>query len=73
MWFLKIGESITLRIFANLFQPFTYPEEAGIPIGGKSFSRYVMVQVHYNNPERKAGKIYYFLAVPEFVCMGYIV
>ncbi|XP_064649636.1 dopamine beta-hydroxylase-like [Lineus longissimus] len=38
-------------------RPFTYPEEAGVPIGGKDFSRYVMVQVHYNNPERKAGII----------------
>ncbi|GIX69823.1 dopamine beta-hydroxylase [Caerostris darwini] len=37
--------------------PFTYPEEAGLPIGGPSFSRYVMLEVHYNNPELKAGVI----------------
>lgn len=37
--------------------PFTYPEEAGLPIGGPKFSRYVMLEVHYNNPELKAGLI----------------
>ncbi|KAG8195957.1 hypothetical protein JTE90_028931 [Oedothorax gibbosus] len=37
--------------------PFTYPEEAGLPIGGPSFSRYVMLEVHYNNPELRAGVI----------------
>ncbi|XP_042895000.1 dopamine beta-hydroxylase [Parasteatoda tepidariorum] len=37
--------------------PFTYPEEAGLPIGGPDFSRYVMLEVHYNNPELKEGMI----------------
>ncbi|XP_055929694.1 dopamine beta-hydroxylase-like [Argiope bruennichi] len=37
--------------------PFTYPEEAGLPIGGPEFSRYVMLEVHYNNPELKEGVI----------------
>ena len=31
------------------------PEEAGIPIGGPKFSRYVMLEVHYNNPGLIAG------------------
>lgn len=38
-------------------QPFTYPEEAGLPIGGSKFSRYVMLEVHYNNPELKEGTL----------------
>ncbi|XP_023212266.1 dopamine beta-hydroxylase-like [Centruroides sculpturatus] len=33
--------------------PFAYPEEAGLPIGGANFSRYLMLEVHYNNPELK--------------------
>ncbi|CAH1367674.1 tyramine beta-hydroxylase [Tenebrio molitor] len=35
--------------------PFTYPEEAGLPLGGADFNPYVMLEVHYNNPELKSG------------------
>ena len=31
------------------------PEEAGVPIGGPTRSRYVMLEVHYNNPGLIAG------------------
>ncbi|XP_071450350.1 dopamine beta-hydroxylase [Hetaerina americana] len=31
--------------------PFVYPEETGLPIGGEGFNPYVMLEVHYNNPE----------------------
>ncbi len=34
----------------------TLPEEAGYPIGGEGFSQYVMLEVHYNNPDKLAGK-----------------
>jgi len=34
----------------------SYPAEAGVPVGGPRFSRYVMLEVHYNNPDRIAGK-----------------
>ncbi|XP_046985785.1 dopamine beta-hydroxylase [Schistocerca americana] len=34
--------------------PFTYPEEAGLPIGGPGFNPYVMLEVHYNNPELRS-------------------
>ncbi|CAK1580485.1 unnamed protein product [Parnassius mnemosyne] len=33
--------------------PFAYPEEAGLPIGGPNSNKYVMLEVHYNNPELK--------------------
>ena len=36
---------------------FVYPEQVGLSIGGDSFNRYVMLEVHYNNPELKSGKI----------------
>ncbi|KAJ8681301.1 hypothetical protein QAD02_017088 [Eretmocerus hayati] len=36
---------------------FVYPEEAGLPIGGEDFNSFVMLEVHYNNPELHAGHI----------------
>lgn len=36
--------------------PFTYPEEAGLPLGGPKANKYIMLEVHYNNPEMKNGK-----------------
>ncbi|XP_017887322.1 tyramine beta-hydroxylase [Ceratina calcarata] len=36
---------------------FVYPEEAGLSIGGKDFNPYVMLEVHYNNPELQGGNI----------------
>ncbi|CAH0715379.1 unnamed protein product, partial [Brenthis ino] len=31
--------------------PFTYPDEAGLPLGGPRANKYLMLEVHYNNPE----------------------
>ncbi|XP_030853880.1 dopamine beta-hydroxylase [Strongylocentrotus purpuratus] len=36
-------------------EAFVYPEEAGIAIGGPTTSSYIMIEIHYNNPARKAG------------------
>ncbi|CAB0036772.1 unnamed protein product, partial [Trichogramma brassicae] len=36
---------------------FVYPQEAGLPIGGPGFNRYIMLEVHYNNPELQAGAV----------------
>ncbi|CAH4028352.1 unnamed protein product [Pieris brassicae] len=33
--------------------PFVYPKEAGLPLGGTAANKYVMLEVHYNNPEVK--------------------
>lgn len=35
---------------------FVYPKEAGLPLGGRAANKYVMLEVHYNNPELKNGK-----------------
>ncbi|XP_030765927.1 tyramine beta-hydroxylase [Sitophilus oryzae] len=35
--------------------PFTYPEEAALPLGGVDFNPYVMLEIHYNNPELRSG------------------
>ncbi|CTQ87076.1 Tyramine beta-hydroxylase [Caenorhabditis elegans] len=37
--------------------PIHYPKEAGLPIGGKGKNAYVMVEIHYNNPELHKGVI----------------
>lgn len=36
--------------------PFVYPKEAGLPFGGPAANKYVMLEVHYNNPEMLDGK-----------------
>ncbi|KAG0710175.1 Dopamine beta-hydroxylase [Chionoecetes opilio] len=36
---------------------FVYPQEAGMPVGGADFNPYVMLEVHYNNPLRHAGRV----------------
>ncbi|XP_045498203.1 tyramine beta-hydroxylase [Colias croceus] len=33
--------------------PFVYPKKAGLPLGGPGANKYVMLEVHYNNPELK--------------------
>ena len=35
--------------------PFSYPPDAGLAIGGPQFHQYVMLEVHYNNPELRPG------------------
>ncbi|GJQ79982.1 Tbh, partial [Trypoxylus dichotomus] len=40
---------------------FTYPEEAGLPIGGPDFNKYIMLEVHYNNPKLRSGTCAYSL------------
>ncbi|XP_056637105.1 tyramine beta-hydroxylase isoform X2 [Diorhabda sublineata] len=37
--------------------PFKYPKEASLPIGGENFNPYIMLEVHYNNPDLRTGII----------------
>lgn len=41
-------------------RPFTYPAEAGLPLGGPAANKYVMLEVHYNNPELRNGDLLFF-------------
>ncbi|XP_040169352.1 tyramine beta-hydroxylase [Anopheles arabiensis] len=34
---------------------FTYPREAGLPIGGKDFNPHIRLEVHFNNPRMLSG------------------
>lgn len=38
--------------------PFVYPKEAGLPLGGPKANKYIMLEVHYNNPELRKGTFY---------------
>ncbi|ESO92748.1 hypothetical protein LOTGIDRAFT_120180 [Lottia gigantea] len=38
-------------------EPIIYPEEAGSPIGGKDFSHYVLLEVHFHNPHLQTGHV----------------
>ncbi|KAK0072196.1 hypothetical protein PV326_000313 [Microctonus aethiopoides] len=36
---------------------FVYPKEVGLSIGGERFNQFIMLEVHYNNPEYMKGVI----------------
>lgn len=38
-------------------EPMVYPEDAGVPMGGDNFSPYVMLEIHYNNPQLREGLV----------------
>ncbi|XKL67505.1 hypothetical protein PGB90_002996 [Kerria lacca] len=37
--------------------PFFIPQETGLRIGGKNFNKFVMMEIHYNNPELKTDYV----------------
>lgn len=45
-----------ISLYAMGASSFTYPKEAGLPIGGPSWNPFVRLEVHLNNPELKSGK-----------------
>ncbi|XP_072015163.1 dopamine beta-hydroxylase-like [Amphiura filiformis] len=38
-------------------EPFIYPEEVGVAIGGSGSTAYVMIEIHYNNPTHRKGVV----------------
>ena len=46
----------TLSFVSASLQGHSYPDQAGVLIGGKGYSRYVMLEVHYNNPKLVKGE-----------------
>ena len=38
-------------------QGFTYPRDVAYPIGGAESPRYVVLEVHYNNPAEVSGEL----------------
>lgn len=48
--------SKVISLWAMGASTFTYPPETGLPVGGKDYNPFVRLEVHFNNPELKAGK-----------------
>lgn len=48
--------SKVMALWAMGASTFTYPKEAGLPIGGKDFNPYIRLEVHFNNPNIAKGK-----------------
>ncbi|XP_055389701.1 tyramine beta-hydroxylase [Condylostylus longicornis] len=49
--------SKVISLWAMGASTFTYPEETGLPIGGKDYNPYVRLEVHFNNPDLVSGRI----------------
>lgn len=45
-----------ISLWAMGASAFTYPKEAGLPIGGTNYNPFIRLEVHFNNPELKTGK-----------------
>lgn len=45
-----------ISLWAMGASAFTYPKEAGLPIGGENYNPFIRLEVHFNNPELKTGK-----------------
>lgn len=46
-----------ISLWAMGASAFTYPKEAGLPIGGENYNPFIRLEVHFNNPELKSGLI----------------
>jgi hypothetical protein len=45
----------SLNKYDSVFKCLIMVQEAGLPVGGEEFNQYAMLEVHYNNPERRNG------------------
>lgn len=43
--------SRVISLWAMGASTFTYPKQAGLPIGGANYNPYIRLEVHFNNPE----------------------
>ncbi len=49
---------IIILILCNYYlQEFIYPEGISFPIGGTGQQQYIIMEMHYDNPNNVAGKI----------------
>lgn len=45
------------NIMLLCMQGFTYPQDVAYPIGGEGTPRYVVLEMHYNNPAEVSGEL----------------
>lgn len=53
---LKVCKRV-IAAWAHGAPPMTYPRHVGLPVGGENYSLYVMLEIHYNNPDFKENVI----------------
>ncbi|KAJ6638977.1 Tyramine beta-hydroxylase [Pseudolycoriella hygida] len=49
--------SRVISLWAMGASAFTYPKEAGLPIGGPDYNPHIRIEVHFNNPDLLSGKV----------------
>jgi len=49
-------QAFILLYYHCLLQDFVYPENVAYPMGGPGNARFVVVEMHYNNPGLRRGK-----------------
>lgn len=48
--------SVFVCVWVCLPQVFVYPDNVAFPFGGEGSSEYVVMELHYDNPEEIAGR-----------------
>ena len=46
-----------------LLQDFVYPENVAYPIGGPGSARFLVMSLHYNNPELQSGMFLLYVSL----------
>ena len=49
------GYSNTFKLPCCLLQDFIYPENVAYPIGGPASARFLVMEMHYDNPDMRSG------------------
>lgn len=65
--------SRVISLWAMGASAFTYPMEAGLPIGGINYNPYIRLEVHFNNPNIIDGNIFNCLFISIFNCLFKII
>lgn len=56
-----------------MWKEFTYPKDVAYPIGGEGTPRYVVLEVHYDNPAEDSGELLYLhIIITIAASYGYI-
>ena len=55
------GVRVRVRVHTCIYTPvfhikkFVYPKNVGLPIGGERNDKYLMIEIHYDNPRMETG------------------
>ena len=57
-----VGGNVSIKLICgcvlivSMLQDFVYPQDVAYPIGGRGNPQYVILEIHYDNPNKDAGK-----------------